>query len=146
MGKKRAFWGILMTLWSFVSMVIIPLSTVRALENGIVLQGAHLRIILISLNMGLIFLLGLTVMILTAFSYSLDRKGRAAAMFLKYLTVAYYEWTWAMGIRKLVVMMNGEKIHVGVDLGIWIIIVILGSLLQGILKSIYAYAEASAEK
>ena len=142
MGAKSAAWGLLMTVWTFISMVIIPLSTLKALENGIVLQGTHVRIILTTLNIGLIFLLGLIAMVLTASSYAFDNKGRAVAMFLKYLIVAYYEWVWAIGVRELTVIMENYKIYAGIDLGIWIIIVILGSLLQGILKSFHEYAKA----
>ena len=146
MAVKRALTGIIMTIWTFISMVIIPLSTLKALENGITLGGVELKIRLFMLNVGLIFILGLIAMMLTAFSYSFGGKTDAFITMAKYGVVAYYEWVWAMGVRKMEVLMHGEIVHVGIDLGVWIIIVILGSLLTGFLKAVHKYLEAKKKE
>jgi len=146
MAVRRALTGILMTIWTFISMVIIPLSTLKALENGIILGGVELKIRLFMLNVGLIFILGLIAMMLTAFSYSFRGKTDAFITMAKYGVVAYYEWVWATGVRKMEVLMHGEIVHVGIDLGVWIIIVIIGSLHTGFLKSVYKYLEAKKEE
>ncbi len=142
MPVKRTLTGIIMTIWTFISMVIIPLSTLKALENGITISDVELKVRLFMLDIGIIFMLGLAAMILTALSYSFRGKLDALLTMLKYSVIAYYEWVWANGVRKMEVLMADQVVHVGIDLGMWIIIVIIGSLFTGFLKALHKYLEA----
>ncbi len=142
MSVKRGLSGIIMTVWTFISMVIIPLSTLTALERGVTIRGELIRVSIVALNKGMILMLGLLAMILTALSYSVSEKSEALLVFLKYVTVAYYEWVWAEGVKRLEIETPSGLVHVGVFLGLWIILVIIGSIITGLLKAICKYSEA----
>ena len=146
MAAKKALTGIIMTVWVFVSMVVIPLSTLSMLEKGMTIGGSKIRIEIYGLNTGLIFFLGFTAMILTAFAYSFRGKSEALFIFLRYVVIAIYEWIWAEGVQKMKVYTKEGVVYAGVYLGIWIIIVIVGSLLNGTLKALHKYAKAVMEE
>ena len=146
MGAKKALTGIIMTVWTFVTMVVIPLSTIGALERGVVIKGKEVIIRLYNLNVGLVFVLGIIAMMLTAFSYSVSEKNSAFLIMMKYIVVAYYEWVWAVGVRRMEVIVEGNTLHVGADLGVWILIVIISSLLSGLLKALHRYMRGKREE
>jgi len=146
MGAKRSFTGIIMTVWTLFSMVVIPLYTLSLLERGIDFQGQLLRIYVWRLDVGIITLLGIIAMILTALSYAFGGKADAALTFIKYSIVAFYEWVWAQGIKELRVIVGDITVNVGMYLDPWIMLVIVGSLLTGLIKAIYKYLEAKEKE
>lgn len=134
--------GIIMSLWTFFSMVILPLTTLSALEKGINIQGQRVVVKIVGLNTGLIFILGIIAMFLTAMSYAFSEKTSAVMIFFKYVVTAYYEWVWAEGVKNMGIIMGDQYGHVGVYLGLWIIMVITASLLTGFLKALHKYLKA----
>ncbi len=142
---KRGLIGIVMTVWVLFSMIVIPLYTLSLLERGISYGGQLVKISVVRLNVGMITLLGLIAMMLTAFSYAFGGKVDAFLTFIKYMVVAYYEWTWAQGIKELEITVDGYIINVGIYLDPWIMLVIAGSLLLGLIKAIYKFLEAKEE-
>lgn len=146
MGISKSLTGIIMTIWTFFSMVILPLATLSAFAKGVNIQGQVVVVKIVGLNVEMIFILGLFAMFLTAMSYSVSEKNSAIITFLKYVIAAYYEWTWAEGVKDMDLNVGGQYVHVGVYLGVWIIMVIAASLLTGFLKALHKYLKAKKEE
>ena len=151
MGKiKRAFTAFIMAGITFLSTIVFPLMLVEKLSNGISISGYDVRVEFLVLNVDLLILLGLIVTILTLFNYFENKYVSGFSILLKYLGLAYYEWTWFVGVRKLkLTLMSSADIittFVGIHLGLWAILVIAVNIIRGISKCLVKLGEEKTSK
>lgn len=131
---KRAFMGIVSTLWNFFSMVVLPLALVSSLERGAFFGEV---ILLPRLDTGMIALLGIIAMALAGLAYAFGGVIDAILTFAKSVVYSYYQWVWIQGMKEILLAEKGVAIAINAEF--LILLTIFGTLLSGALSAIHKY-------